>query len=116
MFNCLGIYPVAPSSNIYNIGSPCVAGLTVTLSNGKQIRMTTENWSEKAVYVKELYVDGQKYDKSYLSYDMVKEGMTLHFVMSESPAYKRGVSKDDIPPSISSSGKTVLYDLETKIK
>ena len=114
MFNCLGIYPVAPSSNVYNIGSPCVEGLTITLSNGKQIRMTTENWSEKAVYVKELYVNGRKYDKSYLPYDMVKEGMTLHFVMSEKPAYKRGTSKDDVPPSISLPGKTAVYDKKCK--
>lgn len=98
MFNCLGIYPVAPSSNFYNIGSPCVKSLTIMQSNGKQIKMTTDGWSEKAVYVKELYVNGQKYDKSYLPYDMVKNGIELHFVMSEKPAYKRGVSKDDIPP------------------
>ena len=109
MFNCLGFYPVAPSSNFYNIGSPCVKSLTVTLSNGKQIKMTTEGWSEKAVYVKDLYVNGQKYTKSYLPYDMVKEGVTLHFVMSEKPSYKRGVAKGDIPPSISSGKETVLY-------
>lgn len=112
MFNCLGIYPVAPSSNFYNIGSPCVKSLTIMQSNGKQIKMTTDGWSEKAVYVKELYVNGQKYDKSYLPYDMVKNGIELHFVMSEKPAYKRGVSKDDIPPSISSSSKTAIYHPE----
>lgn len=112
MFNCLGIYPVAPSSNFYNIGSPCVKSLTIMQSNGKQIKMTTAGWSEKAVYVKELYVNGQKYDKSYLPYDMVKNGIELHFVMSEKPAYKRGVSKDDIPPSISSSSKTAIYHPE----
>ena len=112
MFNCLGIYPVAPSSNFYNIGSPCVKSLTIMQSNGKQIKMTTDGWSEKAVYVKELYVNGQQYDKSYLPYDMVKNGIELHFVMSEKPAYKRGVSKDDIPPSISSSSKTAIYHPE----
>ena len=112
MFNCLGFYPVAPSSNFYNIGSPCVKSLTVTLSNGKQIKMTTEGWSEEAVYVKDLYVNGQKYTKSYLPYDMVKEGVTLHFVMSEKPSYKRGVAKGDIPPSISLPGKTDVYQVE----
>lgn len=112
MFNCLGFYPVAPSSNFYNIGSPCVKSLTVTLSNGKQIKMTTEGWSEEAVYVKDLYVNGQKYTKSYLPYDMVKEGVTLHFVMSEKPSYKRGVAKGDIPPSISLPNKTALYRSE----
>lgn len=109
MFNCLGFYPVAPSSNVYNIGSPCAAGLTLTLSNGKQIRMTTENWSATNVYVKELLVNGKKYSKSYLTYDDIKNGVELHFVMSEKPNYKRGISKEDIPQSISLPGKTALY-------
>lgn len=74
--------------------------------------MTTEGWSEKAVYVKELYVNGQKYTKSYLPYDMVKKGVTLHFVMSEKPSNKRGVAKGDIPPSISLPGKTMVYQVE----
>ena len=109
MFNCLGFYPVAPSSNVYNIGSPCAEGLTLTLSNNKQIKMTTENWSATNVYVKELLVNGKKYDKSYLTYDDIKNGVELHFVMGEKPNYKRGISKEDIPQSISLPGKTVLY-------
>lgn len=43
---------------------------------------------------------------------MVKEGVTLHFVMSEKPSYKRGVAKGDIPPSISLPGKTDVYQVE----
>jgi hypothetical protein len=43
---------------------------------------------------------------------MVKEGVTLHFVMSEKPSYKRGVAKGDIPPSISLPNKTALYRSE----
>lgn len=37
MFNCIGFYPVAPSSNVYNVGSPCVEAITVRMSNGKSI-------------------------------------------------------------------------------
>ena len=71
--------------------------------------MTTENWSKENVYVKELYVNGKKYDKSYLTYDDVKPGISLHFVMSDKPNYKRAVSADAWPASVSSSGKTMLY-------
>ncbi|WP_278626677.1 glycoside hydrolase domain-containing protein [Parabacteroides gordonii] len=109
MFNCAGFYPVAPSSNIYNVGSPCVEALSIAMSNGKEIKMTTENWSKENVYVKELYVNGKKYDKSYLTYDDVKPGISLHFVMSDKPNYKRAVSADAWPASVSSSGKTMLY-------
>ena len=109
MFNCLGFCPVAPSSNIYNIGSPCVKGLTVKLSNGKYIKMTTENWSEKNVYIKEMLVNGKKYTKSYLKYEDIKDGITVHFIMSDKANFKRGTKPSDLPPSVSEKGKTKLY-------
>ncbi|MDR0893589.1 MAG: GH92 family glycosyl hydrolase [Mediterranea sp.] len=109
MFNCLGFYPVAPSSNMYNIGSPCVQGLTVRLSNGKQIEMTTENWSAENLYVKELYLNGKKYDKSYLRYDDLRNGVKLRFVMSAKPNYKRGIKEADVAPSLSLPGKTTRW-------
>ena len=111
MFNCVGFYPVAPSSNVYNIGSPCVEALSIRMSNGKEIKMTTENWSEENVYIKELYVNGKKYDKSYLTYEDVQAGITLHFVMSGKPNYKRAVSADARPASLSSPGKTMFYQI-----
>ena len=109
MFNCLGFYPVAPSSNIYNIGSPCVKGITVRLSNGKYIKMTTENWSEDNVYINEMLVNGKKYTKSYLTYNDIKDGISIHFIMSNKPNYKRGTKASDIPSSVSQKGKTRIY-------
>lgn len=79
------------------------------MSNGKEIKMTTENWSKENVYIKEMYVNGKKYNKSYLTYDDVKSGISLHFVMSDKPAFKRAVSADAYPASLSLPGKTVLY-------
>ncbi|MDE7126746.1 MAG: GH92 family glycosyl hydrolase [Bacteroidales bacterium] len=109
LFNCMGFYPVAPSSNVYSIGSPCVEALTVTMSNGKKIVMTADNWSPGNVYVKELYVNGKKYDRSYLTYDDVKDGMQLRFVMSGKPNYRRAVSGDAVAPSVSGKGNTMKY-------
>ena len=109
MFNCIGFYPVAPSSNIYNIGSPCAEAITVRMSNGKNIEMTADNWSPKNLYVKELYVNGKKYDKSYLTYDDIRDGVKLRFVMSSKPNYKRAVSDEAVPPSISLPEKTLKY-------
>ena len=109
MFNCNGFYPVAPSSNIYNIGSPCVEAISVRMSNGKLIEMTADNWSPENVYVKELYVNGKKYGKSYLRYEDVRDGVKLRFVMTNRPNYKRGVSDEAVPPSLSLPGKTMKY-------
>lgn len=85
IFNCMGFYPVAPSSNKYSIGSPCVEAVTMTMSNGKQIEMTTKNWSPKNVYVNALYVNGKLHKSPFLKYEDICNGAKLHFVMSSKP-------------------------------
>jgi len=109
LFNCMGFYPVAPSSNIYSIGSPCVEALSVTMSNGRKIEMTAENWSPENVYVKALYVNGKKHDLSYIGYDDIKDGVKLRFVMSGRPEYRRASSYDAVAPSVSERGNTMKY-------
>jgi predicted alpha-1,2-mannosidase len=109
MFNCIGFYPIAPSSNIYNIGSPCTKAITIKMSNGKYIEMTTDNWSSKNAYVKDLYVNGEKYNKSYLTYQDIHNGIKLHFVMSARPNYKRAITNEAVAPSLSLPDKTKKY-------
>lgn len=105
MFNCAGFYPVAPSSNIYNIGSPCVEALSIQDEQRKGNKDDHGKLVGENVYIKELYVNGKKYDKSYLTYEDVQAGITLHFVMSGKPNYKRAVSADARPASLSSPAK-----------
>ena len=49
----------------------------------------------------DVYKRQEKYNKSYITYNDIKDGMDLHFVMSARPNYKRGISDDTVPPSIS---------------
>ena len=98
IFNCMGFYPVCPSSNIYNIGSPALPAVTTTLSNGKQIRVKTRNWSTKALYVNKLYLNGAPYTKSYLTWDDLKEGADILFVMSSKPNKQWATRTADIAP------------------
>jgi predicted alpha-1,2-mannosidase len=86
IFNCLGFYPVCPASDDYSLGSPCVPGLKVRLSGGGTLEMTTKGWSQKAVYVKEAYLNGKRLTKPVIRYEDIKDGAHLHFVMSEKPA------------------------------
>lgn len=109
IFNCMGFYPTAPSSNIYNIGSPGLAAIKVALGNGKYIEVTTRHWSPNNIYVKEVYVNGEKYNKSYLTWNNLKDGINLEFVMSNSPNYKRGTDTLASPPSLSEPEKTLMY-------
>ena len=85
LFNCLGFYPFCPGADWYYLGSPCVPGMTVTLSNGKTVKMTTKGWSEDAVYIKAAYLNGKKLNYPYINYEDIKDGATLHFEMSRKP-------------------------------
>lgn len=100
IFNCMGFYPTAPSSNVYNIGSPALPKVTMHMSNGKDLKMTADNWSRKNIYVKELYLNGKLHDKSYITYDDIRDGAELRFVMSPVPVKTRAVGADAIPPSL----------------
>lgn len=109
IFNCMGFYPTAPSSNIYNIGSPALPEVIMTMSNGKQVKITTEKWTPKNVYIQKMLLNGKEYNKSYITFDDIKNGAEIHFVMSSKPNYKRAVKTDAIPPSISVGMNTLKY-------
>ena len=109
IFNCMGFYPTAPSSNIYNIGSPALEAVTMRLGNGHQVKVTTENWSKQNVYVEKMLLNGKEYDKSYITYDDIRDGADIHFVMSGQPNRQRAVSDRSMPPSLSKTGETLRY-------
>lgn len=109
LFNCMGFYPTAPSSNIYNLGSPGMEYVSMRMSGGAALTMTAENWSPQNVYVKAFYLNGRKHDANYITYDDIRKGGELRFVMSDKPNRSRGTRAADVPPSISPKGKTVRY-------
>ena len=98
IFNCMGFYPTAPTSNVYNVGSPALPAVTMHMSNGKDLVMTTERWSPANVYVDKMYLNGKPWDKSYLTYDDIKDGAEIRFVMSNRPNTRRATSASAIPP------------------
>ena len=85
IFNCMGFYPVCPGSDWYAVGSPCVPELKVRLSGGGVLEMTTKGWSKDAVYVKEVWLNGERLREPVIRYDAIKDGAKLHFVMSTRP-------------------------------
>ena len=81
IFNCLGFYPVCPGSNEYELGSPCVPGVKMRLSGGGVLTVRTKNWSPKHVYVKGVYLNGEKLKGTTIKYEDIKDGADLLFVM-----------------------------------
>ena len=81
LFNCMGFYPVCPGSDEYELGSPCVSGVKVHLSDGGILHVRTKNWSPSNIYVKAVYLNGVRLKSTTLKYEDIKGGADLLFVM-----------------------------------
>lgn len=82
IFSTLGFYPVAPGSNQYALGSPAVVNAVIKLGKAKALNISTKNQSNQNVYVRNVYFNGKKLDKPFISYEQLIAGGDLLFVMS----------------------------------
>jgi len=103
IFSALGFYPVCPGSPEYALGAPLFKKTIIHLENGKTITIDAPTNSADNRYIDNMQVDGEKYDKNYLSYPELIKGMHLKFKMQSKPNMKRGVSKKDAPYSMSTA-------------
>lgn len=100
LFNTMGFYPIAPSSNIYTIGTPGAKKVTLKLADGKTFITRAENYSPENMYIQSAFLNGKEWNKTYLTYDQIKEGGELVFVLGDRPNKNWGVGTGSIPPSI----------------
>ncbi|MEQ8245350.1 GH92 family glycosyl hydrolase [Fulvivirga sp.] len=88
VLSAIGFYPVTPGSTDYIIGSPKVKSANVNLENGKTFFITVNNQSKDNIYVKSMYLNGQPYNKSFISHTEIMKGGELIFEMSAEPNTK----------------------------
>lgn len=105
----MGFYPTCPSSNIYAIGSPGLEAVEMTMGNGKKISVTTENYSKQNVYIQAMYLNGKEYNKTYLTYDDIKNGADIRFILGSNPNMSWGTSDESVAPSLSKPKETLHY-------
>ncbi|MCT4628976.1 GH92 family glycosyl hydrolase [Winogradskyella sp.] len=86
VFSSLGFYPVTPGSNQYIIGTPIMDKATFNLENGNQFTIKTYNLSDTNKYIEQVYLNGQKLNKTYITHEDIMKGGTLEFNMTDKPA------------------------------
>ncbi|KAI0140091.1 glycoside hydrolase family 92 protein [Hypoxylon sp. NC0597] len=96
LWSMIGLYPMTGQTT-FLIGSPWFSDLTIDLGSGKSLKITTTGGSDTAYYVQSLKVNGQSWDKAWVTWDDVfAKGGTLDFVLgSEAKVWATG----DAPPS-----------------
>lgn len=100
IFSVLGFYPVAPGSNQYVFGSPCIKSASIKLENGKTFSIEVENYSPENIYIKEVLLNGKRLNKLYIEHAQIMAGGKLKFVMASEPNKNREVNDLDVPYSL----------------
>ncbi|MES2275919.1 MAG: GH92 family glycosyl hydrolase [Bacteroidota bacterium] len=101
VFSAMGFYPVCPASGQYVLGAPLFKKISISLDNGKTIRIIADNNSLHNPYVQSLKVNNAIYQHNWLSHELLSKGANLQFNMSARPNFRRGTHAEDFPYSLS---------------
>lgn len=99
IMSAMGFYQVNPSNGVFVFGSPLFPSLTLRLENGRSFTVTAEGNSDTNIYIQSATLNGQPYEKSYITYDDIMAGGELHFVMGDEPNKSFGAAPESRPVS-----------------
>ena len=83
VFSSLGFYPMDPASGQYELGAPFFEKATIKLSSGKEFVIKATRLSEKNMYVDKVFLNGQRLNRTYITFEEVLQGGELLFEMKE---------------------------------
>jgi len=99
VLSAMGIYPVNPADGVFAIGSPIFDEVTLNLENGKTFTYKAKNNSEENVYVNSLSLNGNQYEKSYITFNDIMSGGQLIYKMNNEPNKEFGARLENRPHS-----------------
>jgi len=101
VFSAMGMYPVAPGTGEYALGSPVFKKVTLQLQNGNTFVISAPRNSDENIYIGDAKLNGKRYTKNYLEHDAIMQGGKLELEMSRRPNMERGTGAEDLPYSMS---------------
>ena len=85
VFSAMGFYPVNPVSGMYELGTPLFPKTELHLVNGKTFTVIAKGVSRENIYIQSVKLNGQPYDKSYITHEQIMSGATLELEMGSTP-------------------------------
>ena len=101
IFSVMGFYPVCPGTDQYILSAPYLPFLEFTLPNGNKLTIKAPKVSDENRYVRELKINGKRYDHMYITHEDILKGGVWEFTMDSKPNKRRGTGKQDKPYSLS---------------
>ena len=73
-------------SGRYEFGSPLFDKVTINLPSGNRFTVTADKLSNRNLYIGSAWLNGQRLDRTYITFDELLDGGELKFVMSGQPS------------------------------
>lgn len=99
VMSAMGFYPVTPGIGYYLLGSPLFEEITIHLGEGKDFIIKAENNNTSNIYIQSAKLNGETYEKSYLSHADLMKGGTLILEMGLQPSYSWATKAENRPVS-----------------
>ena len=81
VFSSLGFYPMDPVSGQYELGTPSFEEVTINLPSGKKFIIKSLGLTDENYLVKEVRLNGEKLNRTYITFQDVLDGGELIFEM-----------------------------------
>ena len=99
VFAAVGLYPIIPGVGGFSINSPLFPEIDVRLKGGKILRIRGRGASASTPYVRELRLNGKRYERTWLPYESIAGGATLQFTLGSEPNKSWASGRTAAPPS-----------------
>ncbi len=102
LFSAMGFYPVCPSVSQYVLGSPAVKRCVIHTHKGTDFIINAKNNDYDKVYWKDMKLNGESYEKVFLTHQDIMDGGQVDFTMTSHPLTLE-YSEENLPYSVSKS-------------
>ncbi|MCG6188308.1 GH92 family glycosyl hydrolase [Maribellus maritimus] len=100
VFSSMGFYPVCPGTDQYVFGAPLFNKVTLQMENGNEFVIRADNNSKENLYIDDVKLNGEVWNKNYITHELLQNGGELDFNMASSPNKNRGAGKESYPYSM----------------
>jgi predicted alpha-1,2-mannosidase len=85
IMSSLGLYPLAPGSAVYDLGSPIVNDARLVLKDSTVLELVAHNNSDEDIYVQKVIWNGKELNQLYINHSELEKGGLLEFFMGPDP-------------------------------
>lgn len=83
VFSALGFYPVNPVEAKFQLGTPLFPKAVIKVGPEKKFTVIANKENDQYIYVKEVRLNGETLDRTWISYDEIMKGGELEFILSD---------------------------------